>query len=276
MQTITRAELEGATVELLPSRETLAWINVANITAVNLSLALNTATIGSAALSQANQLLSRASTDTTSQRGRLREGRESPHDPPAPASGTPREAHHEQEPGERRPPTARRRTRAAGGVRGVGFHRAALPGAPRGRPGPASVPPAAPGRRARRRCPFPRPARRRRERGLRARARRGRGGIPGRHQAAADGGARAARGRLARRAAGDRTRRPGGRHARSPRRHRRERRGRRRRRTAAGSHPGRRAHQWRRSRPRRRPPGPPRCWPYARAGPRRPHASCGR
>ena len=57
MQTITRAELESTSVELVPSRETLAWINVANITAVNVSLALNTATIGSAALSQANQLI---------------------------------------------------------------------------------------------------------------------------------------------------------------------------------------------------------------------------
>ena len=41
MGTISVAELEATTVELLPSRETLAWINIANINAVNLAIAVN-------------------------------------------------------------------------------------------------------------------------------------------------------------------------------------------------------------------------------------------
>jgi hypothetical protein len=55
MGTISVTELEATTVELLPSRETLAWINVANVTAVNLAIAVNAATIGSAAYACANQ-----------------------------------------------------------------------------------------------------------------------------------------------------------------------------------------------------------------------------
>jgi hypothetical protein len=57
MGTISVAELEATTVELLPSRETLAWINIANITAVNLAIAVNAGTIGSAAYASANQLV---------------------------------------------------------------------------------------------------------------------------------------------------------------------------------------------------------------------------
>ena len=57
MGIITAAELEATTVELLPSRETLAFINIANITAVNLALAVNAGTIGSAAYASANQLV---------------------------------------------------------------------------------------------------------------------------------------------------------------------------------------------------------------------------
>jgi hypothetical protein len=57
MGTISVAELEATTVELLPSRETLAWINIANITAVNLALAVNAGTFGSVAYASANQLI---------------------------------------------------------------------------------------------------------------------------------------------------------------------------------------------------------------------------
>ena len=57
MGIITAAELEATTVELLPSRETLAFINIANITAVNLALAVNAGTFGSVAYASANQLV---------------------------------------------------------------------------------------------------------------------------------------------------------------------------------------------------------------------------
>jgi hypothetical protein len=57
MGIISVTELEATTVELLPSRETLAFINVANVTAVNLAIAVNAATIGSAAYASANQLV---------------------------------------------------------------------------------------------------------------------------------------------------------------------------------------------------------------------------
>ena len=57
MDTISVAELEATTVELLPSRETLAFINIANVTAVNLAIAVNAASFGSAAYASANQLV---------------------------------------------------------------------------------------------------------------------------------------------------------------------------------------------------------------------------
>jgi len=57
MSTISVAELDATTVELLPTRETLAWINVANVTAVNLALAINAGTICSSAMASANQLV---------------------------------------------------------------------------------------------------------------------------------------------------------------------------------------------------------------------------
>ena len=57
MTFITREELAREEVELLPSRETLAFINIANVTAVNLALAINAGTIGSAAYASANQLV---------------------------------------------------------------------------------------------------------------------------------------------------------------------------------------------------------------------------
>jgi hypothetical protein len=59
MGTISVAELEATTVELLPARETLGWINVniANVTAINLALAVNAGTYGSYATAVANQLV---------------------------------------------------------------------------------------------------------------------------------------------------------------------------------------------------------------------------
>ena len=49
-------ELTGQRAELLPDRETLLFdINIAPVTAVNISLALNAATIGSVAASGAWQ-----------------------------------------------------------------------------------------------------------------------------------------------------------------------------------------------------------------------------
>ena len=48
------ADLEAMSVELLPARETLALLN---ITAVNLAIAINAASLGSEASAHANQLV---------------------------------------------------------------------------------------------------------------------------------------------------------------------------------------------------------------------------
>ena len=55
MREISMRELEATSVELLPDRETLALFNFANVTAVNLAIAVNAATIGSAAVASATQ-----------------------------------------------------------------------------------------------------------------------------------------------------------------------------------------------------------------------------
>jgi hypothetical protein len=55
MGTISVTELEATTVELLPSRETLSFINIANVTAVNLAIAVNAATFASSAYANAHQ-----------------------------------------------------------------------------------------------------------------------------------------------------------------------------------------------------------------------------
>lgn len=55
MREISMRELEATSVELLPSRETLAFFNFANITAVNLAIAINAGTIASAAVASATQ-----------------------------------------------------------------------------------------------------------------------------------------------------------------------------------------------------------------------------
>jgi hypothetical protein len=54
---VSMSELEATSVELLPSRETLALFSFANVTAVNLAVAVNAASIGSAATAHANQLV---------------------------------------------------------------------------------------------------------------------------------------------------------------------------------------------------------------------------
>jgi hypothetical protein len=55
MTAISFEELRSEQVELLPSRETLALFNWANVSATNLALAQNTATILSAAVANAGQ-----------------------------------------------------------------------------------------------------------------------------------------------------------------------------------------------------------------------------
>ncbi|MGN6403131.1 hypothetical protein [Sinomonas sp.] len=58
MNTLTVAELAGEHAELLPQRDTLLFdINIAPVVAVNLSFAINAATIGSTASSNAFQWL---------------------------------------------------------------------------------------------------------------------------------------------------------------------------------------------------------------------------
>ncbi len=53
--TISRTELADQSVDLLPSREALALVNITNITAVNIAIAVNAATIGSTAAAGALQ-----------------------------------------------------------------------------------------------------------------------------------------------------------------------------------------------------------------------------
>lgn len=55
MTYITHDELVAEEVELLPSRETLAIFNWANVSATNVALATNTYTFGSLAGASANQ-----------------------------------------------------------------------------------------------------------------------------------------------------------------------------------------------------------------------------
>ena len=55
MTFVTREELAREEVELLPSRETLAFINYANVSATNLALSQNSYTLFSLAAASANQ-----------------------------------------------------------------------------------------------------------------------------------------------------------------------------------------------------------------------------
>ncbi|HZO68015.1 MAG: hypothetical protein ACRDP9_18085 [Kribbellaceae bacterium] len=52
---ISKAEVMSQSVDLLPSREALALVNITNITAVNIALAVNAGTIGSTAVAGAWQ-----------------------------------------------------------------------------------------------------------------------------------------------------------------------------------------------------------------------------
>ena len=55
MTFVTREELVREEVELLPSRETLAFFNYANVYATNVAVAQNTYTLFSLASAHANQ-----------------------------------------------------------------------------------------------------------------------------------------------------------------------------------------------------------------------------
>ena len=55
MTALSFEELRGEEVELLPSRETLGVFNWANVSATNLAIAQNTATLLSAAVANAGQ-----------------------------------------------------------------------------------------------------------------------------------------------------------------------------------------------------------------------------
>lgn len=54
---ITVAELESTGGELLPSRETLALVNIANITAINIAIAINVGGPNASALAYAQQFI---------------------------------------------------------------------------------------------------------------------------------------------------------------------------------------------------------------------------
>jgi hypothetical protein len=58
LEEFTFEELELQHGELLPDREAMALVNVANVTGVNLALALNTASFQSAAYASAGQYIS--------------------------------------------------------------------------------------------------------------------------------------------------------------------------------------------------------------------------
>jgi hypothetical protein len=55
MKELSRAEITGQSADLLPTREALALVNFTNVTAVNVAIAVNAATIGSTAAANALQ-----------------------------------------------------------------------------------------------------------------------------------------------------------------------------------------------------------------------------
>ena len=57
MTAISEAELLATDGELVPQRETLALVNLANLVSVNLAIAVNAATINSQANAWAGQLV---------------------------------------------------------------------------------------------------------------------------------------------------------------------------------------------------------------------------
>jgi hypothetical protein len=52
---LVEADLEGQTIELLPQRETMCGINIVNIVAVNIAVAVNAASYGTSASAFAGQ-----------------------------------------------------------------------------------------------------------------------------------------------------------------------------------------------------------------------------
>jgi hypothetical protein len=54
---LSMSELEATGGELLPSRETLALVNITNITAVNLAIAINVGGHATSAIAIANQFI---------------------------------------------------------------------------------------------------------------------------------------------------------------------------------------------------------------------------
>lgn len=54
-EAVSAAEVAEQSVDLLPQRAAMAWINVAPVTAVNIAIAVNAATIGSHAAAGALQ-----------------------------------------------------------------------------------------------------------------------------------------------------------------------------------------------------------------------------
>ncbi|MEU8224176.1 hypothetical protein [Kribbella sp. NPDC048915] len=55
--TISRTEVASQSAELLPAREALALVNFTNITAVNVAIAVNAASVGSTAAANAMQYI---------------------------------------------------------------------------------------------------------------------------------------------------------------------------------------------------------------------------
>jgi hypothetical protein len=51
------ADLDATSGELLPSRETLALVNIANITAINIAIAINAGGHGTSATAMAQQII---------------------------------------------------------------------------------------------------------------------------------------------------------------------------------------------------------------------------
>lgn len=56
MRALSGAELAATTADLVPQRDTLALVNIANLVSVNVALALNAATVNSTANATAGQL----------------------------------------------------------------------------------------------------------------------------------------------------------------------------------------------------------------------------
>ena len=52
---VSAAEVQEQSLELLPQRAAMAWINIAPVTAVNIAIAVNAATLGSHAAAGALQ-----------------------------------------------------------------------------------------------------------------------------------------------------------------------------------------------------------------------------